>query len=293
MRPPLEVQPVGAVADEAERRLDAAFAQQLEAFEDVVAALHGGHAADPADGEPAVRDPEVAAGLRAAVRRPDALVELDPEPHDGELLRRRDAEPDEVVPYLRAHGDEHRRVAREDPLEPAEEPRAERPEVAAQDVAVEGVDDDRRPRAPRQQRSHPPDRAGLRGVRVQDRWSLAPDQRRESERREHVAKRGDLAPELRDRHDPDVEPVGDERHRVLAAGERAGDEGRVVAALAQARRQVRDVQCRTAHVQARDHAHDLHAVCVRQRGRGTCPRRSGALPRDRCAAASRAAPAPA
>ena len=60
---------------------------------------------------------------------------------------RRDAERDEVVAHLRADGDEARRRAREPPLDRRGSAAvASRAEVAAQDVAVEGVDDDRRPR---------------------------------------------------------------------------------------------------------------------------------------------------
>src|SRR5207248_9166575 len=96
-----------------------------------------GHAADPADDEAVGRDPEQPACLGAVSVRTDTAVELDAEPDDRELLRRRDAEPDEVVPHLRADGDERSRPPGEPALEQAEETGAQRPEVAAQDVAVE------------------------------------------------------------------------------------------------------------------------------------------------------------
>src|SRR5919201_3386133 len=108
----LELRAVRAVADEAERRFDAAFAQQPEALEDVVAALNRRHAAHPADGEAFVGDAQIASCLGAAVRRGDPFAQLDPEPDDRELLRRRDAELDEIVAHLRADGDEHGCVAR-------------------------------------------------------------------------------------------------------------------------------------------------------------------------------------
>ena len=118
--------------------------------------------------------------LRAA----QSLLELDPEPHDGELLARRDSEPDEVVAHLGADRDERVGSAGEPALEQPEAERAQRAEVPAQHVAVEGVHDDRRTRVTREERRHAPDRPGLRRVRVQDRRPLAPDQLREPEHRE-------------------------------------------------------------------------------------------------------------
>ena len=101
-------------------------------------------------------------------RRVDALLELDAEADHGELLPRRDAERDEVVAHLGAHRDERRRRGGEAPLEHPEEAGADGAEVAAQDVAVEGVHDDRRPCVTREQRRRAADGAGLRGVRVED-----------------------------------------------------------------------------------------------------------------------------
>ncbi len=83
----------------------------------------------------------------------------------------------------------------------------------------------------------------------------------------------------------DAELVGDELHRVLAAGEAAGDERRVVPALAEPVRKVRDVQRRPAHVEPRDNTENAYRL---RHERGV-PRPSGGAPRrDRRAAPSRA-----
>ena len=178
-------------------------------------------------------DPEQAPRLVAAVAVRDPLLELDSEADDRELLARRHAEPDEVVAYLGADRDQRSRDAREPPLEQAESERAHRPEVAAQHVPVERVDDDRRPRVGGEKRRDAADRSGLRRVRMQDRRPLAPDQLRQSDDRDDVAHRRDVATEARQPLDLDAELVRDELHRVLAAREAPGDERRVVAALAE------------------------------------------------------------
>ena len=123
---------------------------------------------------------------------------------------------------------------------------------------MERVHDDRRPRVAREQRRDAADRAGLRGVRVQDRAAAARRISRASRTTAtSVAERRDLAAQLRQTlDDRDAELLGDERHRVLAARELARDERRVVAALAQPGREVGDVERGPAHVQARDHAQD-------------------------------------
>ncbi len=140
----LQAGAVGAVADQAQRRVDAALAELLEREQHVVRALDGGHPADPADDEAVVRDAEQPPCPRAgAAVAADPLLELDPEADDDEPLRRRDAEPDEVVAHLRAHGDERVGAAGEQALEQPEAALLQRAEVAAQDVAVERVDDDR------------------------------------------------------------------------------------------------------------------------------------------------------
>src|SRR5437867_4286911 len=138
---------VGAVADEAEPRGDAALAQRSKREQNVVGALDAGHPADPADGERVGRDTEHAARLVAAVLLDaHAVAELDPQADDRELLTRSDAEAYEVVAHLGRDGDERRRHPGEPALEQRERVRAQRPEVAAQDVSVKRVDDDRRPR---------------------------------------------------------------------------------------------------------------------------------------------------
>ena len=62
--------------------------------------------------------------------------------------------------------------------------------------------------------------------------------------------------EVGDQRDVDAVLLGDVRHRLLAAGDDAGDERRLVAARFQAGGKVGDVQCRAAHVQAGDGAQD-------------------------------------
>jgi hypothetical protein len=59
-----------------------------------------------------------------------------------------------------------------------------------------------------------------------------------------------------DGHDRHPELLGDVRHRLLALADAAGDEDRLVPALAEARREVRDVECRPAHVQTGDRPED-------------------------------------
>jgi hypothetical protein len=75
-----------------------------------------------------------------------------------------------------------------------------------------------------------------------------------------VVEQRDLALELRDVDDRDPETLGDERHRVLAAGEASGDEGGLVAPGLEPGREVRDVDRRPAHVQARDDAQDANGL---------------------------------
>ena len=81
---------------------------------------------------------------------------------------------------------------------------------------MEGVHDDRRPGAPGEQRGDAADRAGLRGVRVEDVRPLLADDPREAEGGEQVADRRDLPVQVRDRRHRHAEPVGDVGHRLLA-----------------------------------------------------------------------------
>ncbi len=212
--------------------------------------LTRGHAADPADREALVGDahhpPRPRPGLR---RRVDALLELDTKADHGELLPRCDAERDEVVADLRAHRDERRRRGRERPLEHPEEAGADRPEVAAEDVAVEGVHDDRRACVTGEQGGRAADSARFRGVRVQDVRTQPADERGKPVRGPEIVQRRDLAVEIGQRDDLDALPLCDVCHRALPARERPGDERCLVAALFEAGGQVRDMERRPALVQ--------------------------------------------
>jgi hypothetical protein len=127
-------------------------------------------------------------------------------------------------------------------------------------VAVERVDDDRRlPRA-RQASSYATDGARFCRVGVKDLRALLSDQPGESDRRHQVTQRRDLPAELVDPYYLDAPRVGDEGHRVLSPGERARDQGRVVAALPQALRQVGDMQRRAAHVEPGNDAQNLDSL---------------------------------
>jgi hypothetical protein len=256
----LEASAIGAVADEAEGRVDVQREQASEREQHVVRPLDGGHASDPADHERVRADAEDAPDL--ATRDPvelDTFTNLDAEAEDGELLRRSHAESDEVVAHLGADRDEHRRPPCERPLQDAERRRRRTAEVATQHVAVERVHDHRGAGRPRGESRDASDRARLGGVRVEDRRSLATDERGKPDDRAQVAQGGDLAVQLVQRDDRDAALPRDLRHRFLAAGERARDERRVVAAGREALRQIGDVQRRASDVQPRDHAQHLDA----------------------------------
>src|SRR4029079_18061442 len=81
---------VGPVADEQQPGVDAALADQGEGLEEIERLLDAGHPSQPADHEPLRRDTEAAADLLARLVAADTLLQLDPEPHDDELLRRGD-----------------------------------------------------------------------------------------------------------------------------------------------------------------------------------------------------------
>ena len=89
LRAPLETLPVGAVADEQEPGVDALLPQRRERGEEVAGLLHTRHAAQPADDEALRRDAEPPADLVPRLVAADTLLQLDPEPHDDELLGRR------------------------------------------------------------------------------------------------------------------------------------------------------------------------------------------------------------
>src|SRR5581483_3563226 len=121
VRVSLEVVAIGTVADEKEPRVDAALDEHAQHADDDVGLLYGGHPSDPAHDEGLVADPEQPSSVYAgSLVVADALVELDAEPDDRELRRRRDVQPDEILLHLGAHGDEHRRRVCEHPLEDAE-----------------------------------------------------------------------------------------------------------------------------------------------------------------------------
>ena len=139
--PPAARRPGGrAVADEAERCIDAAVEQRPEREQDVRNALDRRHAPDPPDHETLLRDAEQATELGSAIAA-HALLEVDPEPDDDELLGGSDPERDQIVPNLGPDRDQPRRVPGQRALGLTEEPRADRAEVSAEHVAVVRVDD--------------------------------------------------------------------------------------------------------------------------------------------------------
>ena len=122
------------------------------------------------------------------------------------------------------------------------------------------VQDDGRSGAAGEEGCGSSDRSRFRRVRVQDVGPLAPDQLRDPQDRACVVQDGDLTLELGDAHDGNSQALREECHRVLAPRERARDEGRVVAARLEARREVRDVDRGPAHVEARDHSRRTRAI---------------------------------
>ena len=97
---------------------------------------------------------------------------------------------------------------------------------------MERMDDNRPALAACETRSQTPDRSRFRGVRVDDRWALPTDEPGEPQGRDEITQRRDLAAELGDRDDVNVEVARDERHRTLATSKRPGDERRLVATFA-------------------------------------------------------------
>ena len=176
--------------------------------------------------------------------------------------RRRDAELDEVVPHLRADGDQRRRASTRATRSSSR--KKQRPQRARSTRAARG-----RGRCGRRSAACDGRRAARRPGRPSRPWPCAcagsaAARAGSAARGVIVATRsrsGEISrPSSSIWIDLDAELVGDERHRVLAARERAGHERRVVAALPQARRQIRDVQRGPAHVEARDDAEDLDAA---------------------------------
>jgi len=128
---PLDLVPIGSVADHQERHVDTARPQQLHGGQDVARPLHARHASDPADDEALGRDPEQPAAASARTRiGSDPILELDAEPDHAEARSRRDAEGDQVVPHLGADCDQDVRAGREQTFQHPERRTADRSEVA-------------------------------------------------------------------------------------------------------------------------------------------------------------------
>ena len=208
----LERGAVGAVTDHDQRRVDAAIVQQADGTEDVGGLLRRGHARNPPDREARRRDAERCAELSTTLGSLHPLRELDPEPDDCEPRRWRDADCDELVPHLRADGDESVGIAREAALDPPVGALAKRVEFAQQHVTVEGVDDDRWTRIAHEAGREPARRARLCGVGVEHVRSLSPDQLPKPPDGAQVVERRDLAPQFGDPLDVDASLLGDERH---------------------------------------------------------------------------------
>jgi hypothetical protein len=175
----LESDAVVTVAHEEQQRVDPPLAKAREGREQVVGSLHRGHPPEPSDDEQVLRDPEAAPHFLYVPFEGDAGLELDAQPDDGELLARGDAEGDQLVSDLRAHGDETVGGAGEDGFDGAEEQRSGMPEVPAEHVAVERMDDDRPASQAREHRRRPSHRAGLGRVGVDDIGPELPDDARE------------------------------------------------------------------------------------------------------------------
>ena len=158
---------------------------------------------------------------------------------------------------------------------------------------MERVHDDRRPRVAGEQRgergrSRPPSPCACAGCAAAPRRIRS----RPGWHRARRSRSGEISRcRSRDVDDRDAELLGDDGHRLLAEREAAGDERRVVAALAQAVREVGDVQRRPAHVQARDHPQDADAAQRKRASRASAVQPQ-ARPRNRRAAPSRASRAP-
>ena len=233
-------------------------AEAREGAQQIVRALDLGHAAEPADEEAVVRHAELATQL---LRRPgrgrEPLVEVEPEPDDGDLLRRSDAERDEVVADLRARRRSARRCSARTPARPSGRPRSS---PARNSRAGRGRGTCGRPpsagRDPASFAASRPDRAGLRGVRVEDVRTEPPNQGQELAGGTQIVERRDLPLQRRQVDGRDPELLRDVLHRALAAPDRACDERRLVPDPVELPRQIGDVQRRPADVEAGDDAKD-------------------------------------
>ena len=250
-----------AVADEHEHRVDALIQDGAQGANEVEWPLDRGQPARPADCERAVADAELGPPARpCAVVGLAPLRDVDAVVHHREPMRWGDAHPHEIVAHLLADGDEHAREMCETPLDRPEEALPALVEVAAQDVAVVGVDDRARPRPAREQGRQPACGARLCRVRVQDVGAFPPDDRAEAEDRRGVRSRRKRPLQRRQLEHVRPELVGDVLHRLLAEGERAGDDGHVVSPQLLCVRDVEDMQRGAADIQPCDHVHDPHRV---------------------------------
>ena len=243
-----------------QRCVDPALASRREGGEHVREALDRGHAADPADHEGVSGIAEEPPQRRARRPSPSAMrsVEVDPEPDD--LNCSGGATPSSTRSSRTSGLTATSRVVvpRERSFDLRVDGRPSRVEVAAQDVPVEGVHDDRRPASPASSGGGAADRACLRGVGVEDVRADAPDQPHDGGDRERVEDRRDFTVQVRDVDDLDPELVRDERHRALASRQRARAEGGRVSALVEAAGEVGDVQRGAAHVEPRDQPEDAN-----------------------------------
>ena len=107
---------------------------------------------------------------------------------------------------------------------------------------------------PGEERRGPADRPRLGRVGVDDVRTELADEVRELERGKRVSKGRELPREPRQGHDLDPGTLGHERHRLLAAADVAGHEGRLVPTVGESAGEVGDVERGPSDVQARDHA---------------------------------------
>ena len=157
-----------------------------------------------------------------AGRGREPLVEIEPEPDHDDLLRRRDAERDEVVAHLGRDGDQRVAAPREPPLEPAGTPRSS-PGRSSRAGHGRGTCGRRpaaapaRPAAPRAVRPRRPSPCACGGCPA----ARSRISREQLARGGEILERRDLPLQRRqvDRLDPEL--LGDVLHRALAAADRA------------------------------------------------------------------------
>ena len=178
--------------------------------------------------------------------------EIEAERHGRILRGTADAEGEQLVSHPVGHGQQPVGAPGESALDGPVDGGLGRREVAAQHVAVEGVHDDRHAAEKRGQPAH---RAGLGGVRMDDRRLHAPYQPHQRPQCPQVAQRPDLTAEIGDDPDRRVAPV---QRQVVAlggvfgAGHQCGGEARRI----EPGREERGVDGRAADVEAGDDAQD-------------------------------------